>query len=178
MRLDFYRSGRFALMFPLIAYRAFLLEGLTSKRKDERMLQAKQGDTVKVHYTGRLSDGMVFDTSLDREPLQFTMGQDQIIPGFEQAVVGMSPGESKTVEIPADQAYGPYDEEMILVVDRNQIPEHVKPEVDDELKIRRPDGETFVVTVTAISESSMTLDANHSLAGKDLIFDIQLIEIV
>jgi peptidylprolyl isomerase len=177
MRLDFYRSGRFALMFPLIAYLAFLLEGLTSKRKDERMLRAKQGDTVKVHYTGRLSDGMVFDTSLDREPLQFTMGQDQIIPGFEQAVVGMSPGESKTVEIPADQAYGPYDEEMILVVDRNQIPEHVKPEVDDELKIRRPDGETFIVTVTAISESSMTLDANHPLAGEDLIFDIQLIEI-
>jgi len=142
------------------------------------MAQAEQGDTVKVHYTGRLDDGMVFDTSLDRDPLQFTIGEGRIILGFEQAVVGMSPGESKTAEILAEQAYGPHDEEMVLVVDRSQIPEHVKPEVNDELKIRRADGETFIVAVTHISESSLTLDANHPLAGKDLTFDIQLIEIV
>jgi len=142
------------------------------------MAQAEQGDTVKVHYTGRLDDGMVFDTSLGRDPLQFTIGEGRIILGFEQAVVGMSPGESKTAEILAEQAYGPHDEEMVLVVDRGQIPEHVKPEVSDELKIRRADGKTFIVTVTHISESSVTLDANHPLAGKDLTFDIQLIEIV
>lgn len=142
------------------------------------MAQAEQGDTVKVHYTGRLDDGMVFDTSLGRDPLQFTIGEGRIILGFEQAVVGMSPGESKTAEVLAEQAYGPHDEEMVLVVDRGQIPEHVKPEVSDELKIRRADGKTFIVTVTHISESSVTLDANHPLAGKDLTFDIQLIEIV
>ncbi len=142
------------------------------------MAQAKHGDTVKVHYTGRLDDGEVFDTSTGQDPLEFTIGQGQTIPGFEQAIVGMNPGESKTTEIPSDQAYGPHHQEMVLVVDRNQIPEHVKPEIDDELKIRRKDGKTFVVTVTDISESNVTLDANHPLAGQNLTFDIELVEIV
>ena len=142
------------------------------------MAQAKHGDTVKVHYTGKLEDGTVFDTSINRDPLQFTIGEGQIIPGFEQAVVGMNPGESKTTKVPADKAYGSHHKEEVLVVDRNQFPVDLKPEVGQKLQIRRTDGQTSVVTVTDVSESSVTLDANHPLAGKDLTFDIQLIEIV
>ncbi len=142
------------------------------------MAQAQIGDTVQVHYTGTLEDGTVFDTSINRAPLQFTIGDGQIIPGFEQAVIGMNPGESKTTKVPADKAYGPHYEEMVLVVDRDQFPEHLKPEVGQQLQMRQPDGQTIVVAVTDVSESSVTLDANHPLAGKDLTFDIQLIEIV
>jgi len=142
------------------------------------MAQAKNGDTVKVHYTGRLKDGQVFDTSVNRDPFEFTIGDEQVISGFEEAVVGMNPGESKTAQIPADEAYGPHNDEMVMEVERNQLPEDLEPEVGDRLKIRQSDGETFVVTVTDISVSNLTLDANHPLAGQDLIFDIQLVEIV
>ena len=142
------------------------------------MAQAKPGDTVKVHYTGKLEDGTVFDTSTDRDPLQFTIGERKIIPGFEQAVVGMNPGESKTIKVPMDEAYGPHREEMVMVVDRNQLPVDLIPEVGQQLQSRQPDGQTMVVTVIGVSESSVTVDANHPLAGKDLTFDIQLVEIV
>ncbi len=142
------------------------------------MAQAKPGDTVKVHYTGKLEDGTVFDTSANRDPLQFTIGEGQIIPGFEQAVVGMNPGESKTIKILTDDAYGPHREEMVLVIDRNQLPVDLIPEVGQQLQSRQPDGQIIVVTVIAVSESSVTVDANHPLAGKDLTFDIQLVEIV
>ena len=144
---------------------------------EEGTAQAKDGDTVKVHYTGKLEDGTVFDTSIERDPLQFTIGEGQLIPGFEQAVVGMSPGESKTVEIPADEAYGPYREELVMVVDRDQLPEDLQPEVGQQLQIRQPDGQTILVKVIDVSESSVTLDANHPLAGKDLTFDIELVEV-
>jgi len=142
------------------------------------MTQAKLGDTVRVHYTGRLEDGTVFDTSIDRDPLQFTIGEGWLIPGFEEAVVGMNPGESKTTTIPADKAYGPYYEEMVVEVSRSQFPEDLEPEVGQQLQILQADGRAIVVRVTEVSESSVTLDANHPLAGKDLIFDIQLMEIV
>jgi len=142
------------------------------------MAQAKTGDTVKVHYTGKLDDGTVFDTSADREPLQFTIGQGQLIPDFEQAVVGMNPGESKTVQIPSENAYGPHRQEMVMEVGRNEFPADLEPKVDQRLQVRQQDGQTFPVTVTAVSESSVTLDANHPLAGKDLTFDVQLTEIV
>ena len=142
------------------------------------MAQAKAGDTVKVHFTGKLDDGTVFGSSIDNEPLEFTIGEDEIIQGFEQAVVGMSPGESKTATVLADQAYGPHNEEMVLVVDRNQIPEHLKPKVGQQLEVRQADDQTIVVTVTDVSEESVTLDANHPLAGEDLFFDIQLVEII
>jgi len=142
------------------------------------MAQAKYGDTVKVHYTGKLEDGTVFDTSLNRDPLQFTIGEGQVISGFEEAVVGMNPGESKTAKVPADKAFGPYRKEMVVVVDRNQFPKHLEPKVGEQLQIHQADGRTIVATITDVSESSVTLDANHPLAGKDLIFDIQLIEIV
>jgi len=141
------------------------------------MAQAKTGDTVKVHYTGKLDDGTVFDTSANREPLQFTIGEGQLIPDFEQSVVGMNPGESKTIQIPSDNAYGPHHEEMVMVVDRKEFPENLEPTVDQRLQVRQQDGQEFAVTVIAVSETQVTLDGNHPLAGKDLSFDIQLTEI-
>ena len=142
------------------------------------MEQVKHGDTVKIHYTGKLEDGTIFDTSAKRDPLQFKIGAGQVISGFEQAVVGMNPSKSKTVKVPADKAYGPHREEMVLVVDRNKIPKNLKLELGQELQIPQEDGQKTIVAVTNISESSVTLDANHPLAGKDLTFDIQLIEIL
>ncbi len=141
------------------------------------MVQAKHGDTVKVHYTGKLEDGTVFDSSESREPLEFTIGEGKIIPGFERAVVGMSPGESKTEKVPADQAFGPYREELILEVDRQQIPADVKPEVGKRLQFRHANGRATQALVTDVSESKVTLDGNHPLARSDLIFNIQLLEI-
>ncbi len=142
------------------------------------MVQAQRGDTVQVHYTGKLEDGTVFDTSTNRDPLQFTIGEGQIIPGFEQAVVGMNPGESKTVTIPMEQAYGPHREEMVLEVDRKQFPEHLNPEVGQQLQVRQQNGQTMIVTVVEVSDTNVTLDANHPLAGEDLTFDIHLVGIV
>ena len=142
------------------------------------MAQAKNGDTVKVHYTAKLEDGKVIDTSINHEPWQFTIGEDKLIQGFKEAVIGMNPGESKTVKVPADKAYGPHRKGMALVVDRNKLPEHIKPEVGQQLRIPQADGKTAVVTVIDVSESKVTIDANHPLAGKDLTFDIELIEIV
>ncbi|MBI3015984.1 MAG: peptidylprolyl isomerase [Candidatus Tectomicrobia bacterium] len=142
------------------------------------MTEAKSGDTVRVHYTGTLADGSIFDTSMDRDPLQFTIGEEQIIPAFERAVVGMNPGESKTIMIPSGEAYGPHQEEMVLVVERDQFPPDLKPEVGQQLQMRRGDEHTIVVRVTEVSESDVTLDANHPLAGKDLTFDLQLVDIV
>jgi len=142
------------------------------------MAQAKDGNTVKVHYTGKLEDGTVFDTSVNRDPLQFTIGKGQVIPGFEQAVVGMNPGESKTTKLPADQAYGSHRKEMVLEVDRKQFPAHLKPEVGQQYQIPQAQARSTVVTITDISESKIVLDANHPLAGKDLTFDVQLLEIL
>jgi len=142
------------------------------------MAQAKHGDTVRVHYTGRLEDGTVFDTTASRDPLEFTIGKGQIISGFEEAVIGMNPGESKTVNVPANKAYGPYRKEMVVEVERSQIPENLNPQVGQLLEIRQMDGRTIIVKVIDVSDAGVTLDANHPLAGKDLTFDIQLVEIV
>ncbi|PMB01015.1 peptidylprolyl isomerase [Fischerella thermalis CCMEE 5268] len=141
------------------------------------MGQAKLGDTVKVHYTGKLDDGTVFDTSVEREPLQFSIGEGLVIPGFEQAVVGMTPGESKRTNIPADEAYGPYRPELVMVVDKERIPTDVSVEVGQMLQISQSNGQAIPVVVTEVSDSQITLDANHPLAGQELIFDIQLIQI-
>lgn len=141
------------------------------------MPQAKQGDTVKVHYTGKLDDGTVFDFSQERDPLEFTIGTGTIIPGFEQAVIGMSPGESKTEVIPNDRAYGPYLEEMVLQVERQQLPTEIDPEVGQQLQLQHPTGEVIPVVITDVSPSTVTLDANHPLAGENLTFDIQLVAI-
>jgi len=142
------------------------------------MAQAKNGDTVKVHYTGKLDDGSEFDTSIGQDPLEFTLGEGMVIPGFEEIVLGMEPDETKTATIPADKAYGPHNKEMVMEVDRSQFPPDVAPEVGQELQMRRPDGQTIVIVVTEVSESTVTLDANHPMADKDLTFEIQLVEIV
>jgi len=141
------------------------------------MAQAKSGDTVKVHYTGKLADGTVFDSSLNEEPLEFTIGEGQVIPGFEEAVIGMNTGQTKITKIKSDKAYGSYREDMVLVVERDRLPEEIHPEVGQQLEMRNPDGTGLVLTVKEVGESNVTLDANHPLAGQDLRFDIQLLEI-
>jgi peptidylprolyl isomerase len=145
--------------------------------KEVIMTQAKNGDKVKVHYTGKLDNGTVFDSSADREPLEFTIGEGQLIADFEQAVIDMNPGESKTIKIPFDNAYGPHRDEMLIVVDRSQFPEDLEPKIDQQLQIRNQNGDASVAKVVDISGTNVTLDANHPLAGKDLTFEIQLTEI-
>jgi FKBP-type peptidyl-prolyl cis-trans isomerase 2 len=146
--------------------------------EEEHMATAQVGDTVKVHYTGTLADATVFDSSRGRAPLEFTIGAGQIIPGFEQAVVGMQPGQTITTTIPADQAYGPHDPDLVVAVDRAQFGPEFQPAVGQQYQIRQPNGQAAVVTVTDVSPTEVTLDANHPLAGQDLTFDIELIEIV
>lgn len=163
-------KNRYMVMLSILLIVAMLVSGCGGT-------QAKAGDAVKVHYTGTLKDGSVFDTSLDREPLEFILGQGQLIPGFEQAVIGMKVGESKTVNIPMDQAYGPHNYELISVIDRDKLPEGMNPEIGQQLQAQQPDGQTRIVTVIDISETSITVDANHPLAGKDLTFEIELMEI-
>jgi peptidylprolyl isomerase len=140
--------------------------------------QAQQGDTVKVHYNGTLEDGTSFDSSAGRDPLQFTLGASQVIPGFENAVMGMQPGEQKTITIPNAEAYGPRRDDMMLEVPLEQFPAEIVPEVGRQLQVRMGNGQVVPVTVTDVSESSAMLDANHALAGEDLTFEITLVEIV
>ena len=140
-------------------------------------VRAETGDTVKVHYTGTLEDGTVFDTSVGGEPLAFTLGQGLVIPGFEEAVTGLKVGESKTVDIPAEQAYGEYRDDLILVVPREQLPEGLEVEVGQQLQVSQADGSYIVVTITEVSETTITVDANHRLAGQNLTFEIELVEI-
>lgn len=139
--------------------------------------QAKLGDNVCIHYTGRLEDGTVFDSSRDRDPLQFSLGGGQVIPGFEAAVVGMAPGDSKTEVINAEEAYGPHRDEMVMVVERTQIPEEIPLDIGVQLQLRGPQGQLLPVLVTELSDAEVTLDANHPLAGETLIFDIELVDI-
>ena len=141
------------------------------------MAQAKHGDTVKIHYTGKLEDGSVFDTSTGRDPLQFNIGENQVIQGFEKGVTGMALNESKTVTIPSDEAYGPHREEMLLNIPRDQFPPNIEPKTGQQLELGQENGQTTIAIVSQLSESNVTLDANHPLAGETLIFDIQLIEI-
>ena len=140
------------------------------------MSAAKKGDTVKVNYTGKLDDGTVFDSSEGRDPLEFTIGAGQLIPGFDAAVVDMAPGEAKTVSVPPEEAYGPYHEQMVVQANRSQFPEGVEPEVGQQFESRSEDGQNFLVTVTEVDGDKVTLDANHPLAGKELTFDIELVE--
>ena len=141
------------------------------------MASAQDGQTVKIHYTGKLEDGTVFDSSEGNEPLEFQLGEEQVIPGFENAVKGMDVGESKTVAVPADEAYGPHREEMMLTVDKDQFPDEAPPEVGNQYSVDQGGGHTLTVTVTDVQDEEVTLDANHPLAGKDLTFDIELVEV-
>lgn len=140
------------------------------------MTQAHTGDTVRVHYTGKLGDGEVFDSSRDRDPLEFTLGGGQVIAGFDDAVTGMKPGDEKTVTIPAEQAYGPRRDEMVGEVPRAQFPPNIEPQVGQQLQMQQ-NGQNFVVTVADVSDEVVRLDANHPLAGKDLTFELELVEI-
>ena len=142
------------------------------------MAQAKENDIVRVHYTGRLSDGVVFDSSEGNEPLEFVIGSGMLIPGFEDSVIGMALNESKTINIPADEAYGPVMDEMIQKVPREHLPEDMQPEVGMELVSETPDGHQLIVVVREVGLEHITIDANHPLAGKDLSFDIPLVEIL
>lgn len=142
------------------------------------MAAAKHGDTVKVHYTGKLGDGTVFDNSQSRGPIEFKIGDGQVIRGFEEAVVGMEPGESKTANVPVDRAFGPHRAEMVAVLDKNKMPPDIQPDIGQRLEIRQGNEQPITVMVTEISETNVTVDANHPLAGKDLTFDIRLVEIV
>jgi peptidylprolyl isomerase len=139
---------------------------------------AKDGDTVQVDYTGKLADGTVFDTSIGREPLEFTLGKGGVIPGFQKAVLGMKVGEKKTVTIPADEAYGPHYDELVIEVPRDRIRTNSEPQVGQMLTTTGPNGEEINFTIIAISDNgTATLDANYPLAGKDLTFDIELVKI-
>ncbi|MCR9250260.1 MAG: peptidylprolyl isomerase [bacterium] len=142
------------------------------------MSKAKANDTVKVHYTGKLNDGQVFDSSLEREPLQFVVGGGQMIKGFDAAVDGMELNEKKTVTIPSAEAYGPVNEELFQVVPRTDLPEDMDPKQGQTLVATSPDGHQQQVLVSEVTEETITIDANHPLAGKDLIFEIELVEIV
>ncbi|WP_425098009.1 FKBP-type peptidyl-prolyl cis-trans isomerase [Tropicibacter sp. S64] len=142
------------------------------------MTQVKSGDTVRIHYTGTLTDGTTFDSSAGRDPLEFQVGSGQIIPGLDKAIPGMTVGEKKKVEIPADEAYGQPNPEATQSVPREQIPADIPVEVGLQLQVQTPNGQVVPVTVTEVTESEVTLDANHPLAGKDLTFDFELVEIV
>lgn len=141
------------------------------------MSQAKQGNSVKVHYTGKLDDGTVFDSSVGREPLDFTVGAGQLIAGFDEAVVGMAVGEKKTVRIAAEQAYGPHNPEMTLQVPRSDLPADIQPELGMQLEASQEGGHSMVVTVVEVTDESVTFDANHPLAGKALTFEIEVVEL-
>lgn len=141
------------------------------------MSEAKNGDNVKIHYTGTLDDGTVFDSSAGHDPLEFTLGSGQVITGFEEAVLGMVTGENKKVTIPAEKAYGPRNETMVIEAPRNQVPPDINPEVGQQLQMGGPGGETVIVRVTEVTDEHVVLDANPPLAGKDLTFDIELVAI-
>ncbi len=139
------------------------------------MTQAMRGDNVKVHYTGKLADGTVFDSSANREPLGFAVGSGQVIVGFDEAVMGMEVGESKVVTIPVDRAYGVRNEELVIEVPIEQVPPDLKPEIGLRLEMGGLNGEIMRVVVTEITATHITLDANPPLAGKDLTFTLELV---
>ncbi|MFC3614389.1 peptidylprolyl isomerase [Lutimaribacter marinistellae] len=141
------------------------------------MTQVKQGDTVRIHYTGTLQGGETFDSSEGRDPLEFTVGSGMIIPGLDAAMPGMEVGDTKRVEVPCAEAYGPINPEMRQAIPREGIPADVPLDPGTQLQMQTPEGQTLPVTVVDSDESTVTLDANHPLAGQDLIFDIELVSI-
>ncbi|WP_165176846.1 peptidylprolyl isomerase [Desulfovibrio sp. ZJ369] len=136
----------------------------------------RKGDTVRVHYTGTLADGTVFDSSKERDPLEFTLGKGMLIPGFEAAVEGREAGDTVTVTIPADQAYGDVDPELIFTVPRAQVPDHIPQEVGVPLQLSNEQGQ-MDVTIAEVGDDEITLDANHPLAGKELTFEIEIVDV-
>jgi peptidylprolyl isomerase len=142
------------------------------------MNQAAAGDTVRIHYTGTLTDGTQFDSSSGRDPLEFELGSGQVIPGFDNAVDGMNVGDSKTVAIPPEEAYGVRHEQLVQEVPKSALPEELSPEVGMQLQSQGPDGQVMLLLVTEVADDTLTVDGNHPLAGQTLNFDIELVEIV
>ena len=140
-------------------------------------MKVEQNKNVSVHYTGKLKDGSVFDSSVDREPLNFTVGEGKLIPGFEQGIVGMGVNEKKLIEIPFNEAYGEVKEELIQEVSKSNLPSDLTPELGMQLQSNGQDGSTILVTIVKVEEDKIVVDANHPLAGKDLLFDIEVVEI-
>ncbi|WP_338731057.1 FKBP-type peptidyl-prolyl cis-trans isomerase [Mangrovimonas cancribranchiae] len=141
------------------------------------MSQVKENDTVKVHYTGKLSNGQVFDSSLEREPLEATLGQGMLIPGFEKAIVDMKVNEKKTVNIPKEEAYGEVNKELFHEVKKEQLPDDIEPQVGMGLTSRAEDGREYQFRIAEVNEDNIIVDGNHPLAGQDLTFELELIEI-
>ena len=141
------------------------------------MSQAEIGNSVKVHYTGKLEDGTVFDSSRERDPFSVKLGEGKVIPGFENGIVGMETGQTKTVVIPPEEAYGPHNKNLVLEVNDSEFPEDIAPEVGQSLQLKQADGRVVGVIITSINENIVTLDANHPLAGKSLTFEIELLEV-
>ena len=158
----------------LILVSALLIIGCRGQKAEPAVV--KKGDTVKVNYTGRLDDGTVFDSSQGRAPLQFTVGTGSVIQGFDEGVLGMKTGESRTVKILVDKAYGPYRQDLVLRVPLDQFPAGTKPQVGQQYQVANGN-QAMVVKVIAVSDKEVTLDGNHPLAGKNLTFDITVVEI-
>ncbi len=142
------------------------------------MSQVGIGDTVRLHYVGKLESGETFDSTVNTQPAEFTIGSDQVLPGIEKAVIGMKPGERKTVDIPAEDAYGDYRKDRVITVERDRVPENIDLEVGKKLQLQRTDGSKDHVWITNLSDSEVTLDGNHPLSGQDLTFDLEVVEIV
>jgi len=142
------------------------------------MRKVEKGNTVRVHYTGKFENGEIFDTSVNRTPLEFIVGNGQVIKGFDEAVIGMKIGERKIVNIPFEEAYGPHMDELVFTFEKQSLPENLNPEIGQKLQLVTGDGKRVNVTIIAVSETDITLDANHPLAGKNLVFEIELVEIL
>jgi peptidylprolyl isomerase len=150
-----------------------------ASEKDKPVAQAKQGDTVRVHYHGTLEDGVVFSSTYEeKEPFEFTLGKDSVLPSFEKAVIGMNEGDTKTISVPPESAYGQHKKEFVFVMDKAQAPVDLKLEVGKRLQVRSNEGTPALATITAITADSVILDANDPLAGKTLKFKIELITIL
>ncbi|NIR30918.1 MAG: peptidylprolyl isomerase [Gammaproteobacteria bacterium] len=141
------------------------------------MAQANKGKTVKVHYKAKLDDGSVVDSSEGRDPLEVTLGEGKVIKGVEDALFGMEEGESKTASVAADEAYGPHRQEWVVTVERSKLPDDLDPEIGDQLQIKQNDGQAIPVRVTEVSDETVTLDANHPLAGEDLTFELEVVKV-
>jgi len=142
------------------------------------MAEARMNDKVKVHYKGSLQDGTVFDSSEERQPLEFVIGHGTVIPGFEKGVIGMCEGDTKVISIEAEDAYGAYRDDLVGVIDRSRIPDDIDLEIGMVLQVRSPEGGVTNVTVSRITDTNVTLDLNHPLAGKELLFEVRLLEVL
>jgi len=145
--------------------------------REEKMKEAQAGDLVSVHYTGKLANGEVFDSSKDRDPLKFTLGNEELLGGFEEGVVGMKPGDTKSVTLNPEEAFGDRREDLVLELPKTEFPQHITPSVGLQLNMSSASGANLTVVITEVGENSVTLDGNHPLAGQTVVFDIELIEI-